>query len=212
MPRRLLRIDDDPAASPWGIPPVDPAVAETPTTPAAEVATRATQSANEAERVAQALSQLAPPPFASPVIDAKGMMTPAWMAYISKDYKRGGGASVTSASDIDALTEFDDLPVSPRPAEDILGWMDSLEPKAQIAMLAQQVDALTGLVLSLQDRGFIRQPAMTAPAAAAPAGGVGTAAGGWDTAVNRDAAIATINNLRTRLTEVEAILKSARLV
>lgn len=37
--------------------------------------------------------------------------------------------------------------------------------------------------------------------AAAPAGGTGAAAGGWDTAANRDAAIATINGLQTYATE-----------
>lgn len=37
----------------------------------------------------------------------------------------------------------------------------------------------------------------TATPAVAPAGGVGAAAGGWDTAANRDAAITTINSLRT---------------
>ena len=39
--------------------------------------------------------------------------------------------------------------------------------------------------------------------AAAPAGGTGAAAGGWDTSVNRDAAIATINGLRTALTSLQ---------
>lgn len=38
-----------------------------------------------------------------------------------------------------------------------------------------------------------------AAVANAPAGGVGTAAGGWDTAANRDAAIATINAVLARL-------------
>lgn len=42
-------------------------------------------------------------------------------------------------------------------------------------------------------------PAAVADAvpAAAPAGGTGAAAGGWDTAANRDAAITTINGLVT---------------
>jgi len=35
--------------------------------------------------------------------------------------------------------------------------------------------------------------------AAAPAGGTGTAAGGWDTAAHRDAAITLLNNIRTAL-------------
>jgi len=50
--------------------------------------------------------------------------------------------------------------------------------------------------------------AITATVAAAPAGGTGTAAGGWDTAGNRDAAIATINNLKTRVDAMEAALKA----
>ena len=50
--------------------------------------------------------------------------------------------------------------------------------------------------------------ALTAASGAAPAGGTGTAAGGWDTAANRDAAIAVINNLRTRVTELETALKA----
>jgi hypothetical protein len=50
--------------------------------------------------------------------------------------------------------------------------------------------------------------AIAATVAAAPAGGTGTAAGGWDTAGNRDAAIATINNLKTRVDAMEAALKA----
>lgn len=49
---------------------------------------------------------------------------------------------------------------------------------------------------------------LTATAAAAPAGGTGTAAGGWDTAANRNAAIATINNLKTRVDAMEAALQA----
>lgn len=44
--------------------------------------------------------------------------------------------------------------------------------------------------------------AAAAPAAA-PAGGTGAAAGGWDTAANRDAAITTINDLRTQVIEID---------
>lgn len=53
-----------------------------------------------------------------------------------------------------------------------------------------------------------KPPTLTAVSAVAPAGGTGTAAGGWDTAANRDAAIAQINNLRTRVTEIENALKT----
>lgn len=54
--------------------------------------------------------------------------------------------------------------------------------------------------------------ALTAQAAVAPAGGTGTAAGAWDTAGNRDAAITLINNLRTRVGELETKLRSLGLL
>jgi hypothetical protein len=127
-------------------------------------------------------------------------------------YQRSGGSTTTTASEMDILTEFDDLPQAPRPVDSALDWMGSLEPEARVALLAQQVDALTGLVLSFRDRGWNPQAALTPPASAAPAGGTGTAAGGWSTAADRDAAIATINNLRTRLGEVEAALKAVRIL
>lgn len=43
----------------------------------------------------------------------------------------------------------------------------------------------------------------TAIPAASPAGGTGAAAGAWDTAANRDAAIATINGLRDDIVEIK---------
>jgi len=51
-------------------------------------------------------------------------------------------------------------------------------------------------------------PTLTTASAVAPAGGTGTAAGAFDTAANRDAAIATINSNRTRITEIENALKA----
>lgn len=63
-----------------------------------------------------------------------------------------------------------------------------------------------------QKLGFFNATPVVQPAAAAqaaaPAGGTGTAAGGWDTAVNRDAAIATINAIRTALVNL-GIMKGA---
>lgn len=41
----------------------------------------------------------------------------------------------------------------------------------------------------------------------APAGGTGTAAGGWDTAANRDSAIAAIGANAAAITEIQTILK-----
>lgn len=97
-------------------------------------------------------------------------------------------------------------------------WGDSSEVeslRAQVDGLAElnsdlyaQIDALQALLDQAALDGWTRQPAQAAAAAAAPAGGVGTAAGGWDTAVNRDTAIACINNLRTRLASLEAACKA----
>jgi hypothetical protein len=44
---------------------------------------------------------------------------------------------------------------------------------------------------------------LAATSLAAPAGGVGVAAGGWSTAANRDAAITSINAIRTDLTNLK---------
>ncbi len=46
----------------------------------------------------------------------------------------------------------------------------------------------------------------------APAGGTGAAAGGWSSAANRDAAIATINALKARVDEIEAVLQDIGLL
>lgn len=57
-----------------------------------------------------------------------------------------------------------------------------------------------------------RPTALTAPTGEAPAGGTGTAAGGWDTAAHRDTAIAALNNAITRINELENKLKSIGLI
>lgn len=50
---------------------------------------------------------------------------------------------------------------------------------------------------------IVTPPAVTT-SLACPVGGVGLAAGGWDTAANRDLAIATINALRTDVAALRA--------
>lgn len=72
---------------------------------------------------------------------------------------------------------------------------------------------------SFQQVGFFgtaalaaKPSALTAVTADAPAGGTGTAAGGWDTAAHRDTAIALINNLKTRVGELENRLQSLGLL
>ncbi len=69
-----------------------------------------------------------------------------------------------------------------------------------------------GIRTDVSAGGAYPRPALTTNPSAAPAGGTGAAAGGWDTAVNRDAAIATINALRTRVAEIEAVLQDAGLL
>jgi hypothetical protein len=62
--------------------------------------------------------------------------------------------------------------------------------------------------------GVSPQSGYGAPAAitatAAPAGGTGTAAGGWDTSGHRDTAIATINALVTDVTALQTELAALR--
>jgi hypothetical protein len=64
------------------------------------------------------------------------------------------------------------------------------------------VNALAGTVQGEPDSWdyAVSSAAPATVAAAAPAGGVGAAAGGWDTAAHRDAAIATINAILAAVT------------
>lgn len=65
------------------------------------------------------------------------------------------------------------------------------------------IPAATSTVLGgvLEASGITDSTATVANAA--PAGGTGAAAGGWDTAVNRDTAITTINDTRTLALELQ---------
>ena len=56
------------------------------------------------------------------------------------------------------------------------------------------------------------EAALTTQVAAAPAGGTGATEGAYDTAANRNTAIATINNNRTRIAEIEAVLQKFGLI
>jgi hypothetical protein len=93
------------------------------------------------------------------------------------------------------------------------------------AGLVRAVDSATNILVDLR-AGYLTtvvvpQAAPDAPAAitatvAAPAGGTGAAAGGWDTAGHRDTAIAAINaleadvaNLRASIVALQALLAAA---
>ena len=70
-------------------------------------------------------------------------------------------------------------------------------PERLLAEVLQQLPNPDPLLPDLMQIGGVMRP--TASGGAAPAGGVGTAAGGYDTAANRDAAIALLNTIRTCL-------------
>tara|TARA_R110000824_G_scaffold30184_1_gene99601 strand:+ start:1545 stop:1775 length:231 start_codon:yes stop_codon:yes gene_type:complete len=54
--------------------------------------------------------------------------------------------------------------------------------------------------------------ALTAIAAVAPAGGTGATAGAYDTAAHRNEMIVTVNNNRTRISEIETALQAFGIV
>ena len=91
------------------------------------------------------------------------------------------------------------------PATGIEGYVDS-----RIEVNAQLVDLeLTTLLAALPTAAQADVGALTATAiaaavpSAAPAGGTGATEGAYDTAVNRDAMIATVNGLRTLCAELK---------
>lgn len=57
-----------------------------------------------------------------------------------------------------------------------------------------------------------RAATVAAVAGLIPAGGTGAAAGGWDTAGNRDTAIVTAGELKTKLNAILTSLKAAGLM
>ena len=103
-------------------------------------------------------------------------------------------------------------------------WVDSTHAtrKARLVISAYDTVAREGLRIegdgTVARLGFygvtavVKPAALTATVGAAPAGGTGTAAGAWDTAGNRDLAIATINNLKTRVDQLESKLQALGLL
>lgn len=56
------------------------------------------------------------------------------------------------------------------------------------------------------------RPTVAAVAGATPAGGTGAAAGGWDTAGNRDTTITTITEIKAQLNALLVQLKAAKII
>lgn len=193
--------DPDPAG--WGTVPTVGGDVTTTVPDSTGASTTSTQQASTASATAVDQSTfLAPAPVWSPLMDPNGYMTSPWVTWFQQLQRRvGGNGTVTSVADLDVLTEFDDIPATVRFPE-VLDYPDPVPSQR----LAAQIDDLTALSL-WQQPAWTRQAALTSVATAAPAGGTGTAAGGWDTAVNRDTAIAAINNCRTRILDLEARLQ-----
>ena len=180
----------------------DPSTA-LPTTPGGTSPVQQQQSGTTATQAAAQAIVLPPIPYSViQRLDPSGALT-MWLTTLVR--KLGG---YTSTPLDDAFSAGEQEPM----------WGDSAEVeslRAQVDGLADlnsdlyaQVDALQALLDQMALDGWTRQPAQIAAVAAAPAGGTGTAAGGWDTAGNRDLAIACINNLRTRLASLEAACKA----
>jgi hypothetical protein len=80
-----------------------------------------------------------------------------------------------------------------------------------VSELQAAVDGMGALALAVPDSAIADNAAATAAVVAGliPAGGTGSADGGWDTAAHRDTAIATVGELKTTVnalvTDVAAI-------
>lgn len=77
--------------------------------------------------------------------------------------------------------------------------------------ITRMVGIVTPAAATAEDLGSVFKAAAqvdvtAAVIAAVPAGGTGAAAGGWDTAVNRDAAIASMNSAITEVAELTDVV------
>ena len=103
-------------------------------------------------------------------------------------------------------------------------WVDSTHATRKARLVISAYDTAAREAIRVEGSGtapligfygsaaVAKPTALTATVAAAPAGGTGTAAGAWDTAGNRDLAIATINNLKTRVDQLESKLQALGLL
>ncbi len=89
---------------------------------------------------------------------------------------------------------------------------DTLIGKATTDILTNKTFNSSGSGNVLQINGVtVPAPGSLSGTSNAPPGGVGTAAGGWDTAINRDAAIAAINTNASAISAIQTILSNAGL-
>lgn len=79
------------------------------------------------------------------------------------------------------------------------------------AELREMLETLTSVVATESEYGVVKKAAVQAAVTAAtitaaPAGGTGATAGAYDTAENRDTAIAAINSLITEVAELTSVV------
>jgi len=110
MPLPLVPSGDDNLDTGWGVVPVDPAGISTPANPVTPeqtaAVTQATQTANEVQRAAAAVSQLGPPPFGVPFVAQGGFVSQAWQPWITKLYRRIGSADSLTPDELSLLDAF----------------------------------------------------------------------------------------------------------
>lgn len=159
MARPLVPGNDDNLDSGWGAVPVDPAGVSTPGNPVTPeqtaAVTQATQAANETERATAAVSLLTPPPFGVDIVPGF-KVTPTWISWITKLYRRIGSANSLTPDELSMLESFsrDMLGAGPGVQQDLLGAFPAMPPQeAQAIRLLEsfpdQRVALMGLLESL---------------------------------------------------------------
>jgi len=128
-------------------------------------------------------------------VNTDGTLTPEAYRALQEIVNRTGGVLGSVGSDT-----YGDIVGDASMSSVNVAYTDVQQTPSQDGLMAEFVQQPTAFDQNLAD---IVQAASyqtpTASGGAAPAGGVGTAAGGYDTAVNRDAAITLLNNIRTAL-------------
>lgn len=90
-----------------------------------------------------------------------------------------------------------------------------LKLKGSSGATFEVTDTAAGVVSVLLDGTKVlgeQQAAIASVAGSAPAGGTGAAAGGWDTAANRDLAIAAINETKAQVNLILTALRTAGII
>ena len=128
-------------------------------------------------------------------VNQDGTLTPEAYRALQEIVNRTGGVLGAVGSDT-----YGDIVGDASKTDANVAYTDVQQPASTDSLMADVVAQPVSLDQILPD--IVQTPGYQTPTAsggAAPAGGVGTAAGGWDTAAHRDSAITLINNIRTAL-------------